>query len=117
MTDELEPDIFDPNDPIEAEQHRQKTAERIRKRKLAIVAAIMSSEDGRMWMDDLLGNECHLFAENAMHDTPERNGKFEGERGIGLRILGDIMQAAPETFVPMCEERVKRMAEAMGEKN
>lgn len=83
----------------------EKKAKRLRKKKLRVVEVIMSSEDGRAWMFDLLGDNCHIFSDNPMHSTPERNGRYEGERAVGLRILDQIMQAAPEMFWKMrCEE-------------
>ena len=73
-----------------------------------MVEAIMSNEDGRAWMYDVLGGNCHVFSDNPMRDTPERNGRFEGERAVGLRLLEEIMSAAPEMFWRMRCEAVER---------
>ena len=89
--------VFDANDP-EVIEAAEKNNTRIKAKKLRVVKAIMSDEDGRAWMFDLLGTNCHVFADNPMRDTPERNGRYEGERAVGLRLLDEIMMAAPEQF-------------------
>ena len=68
----------------------------------------MSNEDGREWMFDLLGDDCHTFAENTMRGTDGQIGKFEGERGVGLRLVSKIMAAAPEMFWKMWFEALER---------
>ena len=68
----------------------------------------MSTEDGRAWMFEVLGTDCHIFADNPMRETQERNGRFEGERGVGLRLLAQIMDAAPEQFWQMRKEAAER---------
>lgn len=96
---------FDANDS-EVIAQAEKDAALLKSKKLRVVEAIMSTEDGRNWMFDLLGSDCHIFAENTMRDTSERNGRYEGERGVGLRIFEQILEAAPEMFWKMvCEAR------------
>lgn len=97
-------DSYDPEVIAEAE----KAAKLLKSKKLRVVESIMMSEDGRAWMYDFLGADCHVFAENTMRDTPERNGRFEGERGVGLRLLDQIMIAAPEQFWIMRKESLER---------
>lgn len=98
---------FDANDSVAIAQ-AEKDAARLRSKRLRVVEAIMSTEDGRAWMYDFLGMDCHVFAENTMRDTQERNGRFEGERGVGLRLLDQIMMAAPESFWVMRKEALDR---------
>lgn len=98
---------FDANDP-EAIQAAEKNNARLKAKKLRVVEAIMSDEDGRAWMFDVLGDNCHVFSDNPMRDTPERNGRFEGERAVGLRLLEEIMIAAPEMFWKMRLEHLER---------
>lgn len=103
-------EAFDANNP-EAVMAAEKAALRLKEKKLRVVEAIMSNEDGRAWMFDLLGDNCHIFSDNPMRDTQERNGRFEGERAVGLRVLDEVMTAAPEMFWKMrCEafERAKQ---------
>ena len=98
---------FDAHDPdvIEA---AEKSIARLKAKKLRVVEAIMSDEDCRAWMFDVLGTNCHVFSDNPMRDTPERNGRFEGERAVGLRLLEEIMTAAPEQFWKMRMESLER---------
>ena len=98
---------FDANDPVAIEAAEKNNA-RLKSKKLRVVEAIMSDEDGRAWMFDLLGTNCHVFSDNPMRDTPERNGRFEGERAVGLRLLDEIMTAAPEKFWMMRMEHLER---------
>lgn len=99
-------EAFDANDP-EKIAESEKEANKLKIKKLRVVESIMSTEDGRAWMFDVLGTDCHVFAENHMRDTPERNARFEGERGVGLRILDQIMTAAPEMFWQMRTEAIQ----------
>lgn len=115
MTDQIDNEIaydeqsqaFDANDK-NAIDLADKKVRRLKEKKLRVVESIMSSEDGRAWMFDILDYNCHVFADNPMRDTPERNGRYEGERAVGLRILGEVMSAAPEMFWKMRCEAVER---------
>lgn len=100
-------EAFNANDP-EAVSAAEKQIARLKQKKLRVVETIMSSEDGRAWMFDLLGDNCHVFADNPMRDTPERNGRFEGERAVGLRVLDEVMTSAPEMFWQMRMEAIER---------
>lgn len=97
-------------DPVDQEviDEAEKKINSLNAKKLRVVEAIMSNEDGRAWMYDVLGGNCHVFSDNPMRDTPERNGRFEGERAVGLRLLEEIMSAAPEMFWRMRCEAVER---------
>lgn len=86
----------------------QRKEKRLRKKKLRVVEVIMSNEDGRAWMYDFLGINCHIFSDNPMNSTPERNGRYEGERAVGLRVLDEVMSAAPEMFWEMRREALDR---------
>lgn len=98
---------FDVNDPNMVDSAEKKAA-RLKEKKLRVVQSIMDNEDGRAWMFEVLGNDCHVFSENTMRDTAERNGRFEGERAVGLRILDQVMIAAPEMFWKMRCEAIER---------
>lgn len=89
-------------------EEAEKNAIRLKQKKLRVVEAIMSNEDGRAWMFDLLGGNCHVFSENSLNGTIEKNAKFEGERAVGLRVLDEVMTAAPEMFWKMRCEAVER---------
>lgn len=98
---------FDPHNPDALEGAEKKIA-RLKAKKLRVIELIMSEEDGRAWMFSILDENCHVFSDNPMRDTPERNGRFEGERAVGLRILDEIMTATPDMFWHMRCEAVER---------
>ena len=98
---------YDANDPAAVEVVR-KAAARDKEDDLRVVELIMSSEKGRKWVFKKLNTECHVFRGNPCQDTPERNALFEGERNIGLRLMEEIMQAAPEMFWLMRMEAIDR---------
>lgn len=107
LTADEQANPFDAYDP-EAIEEATKAEARLKAKKLRVVESIMDNEDGRAWMHDFLGVNCHVFSENTMRDTPERNGRFEGERAVGLRVLSEVMSAAPEMFWKMRTEAVER---------
>ena len=98
---------FDANDPDAVDAAERYNA-REKAKRLRVIEVIMSNEDGRAWMYDVLDFNCHVFADNPMRDTPERNGRFEGERAVGLRLLSEILVAAPEMFWTMRLEALER---------
>lgn len=74
--------------------------------RLEIIRGIMSLPAGRAWM---LGHleTCHIFASS--HTRNALDTAFaEGERNVGLRFLLDIMQACPEQYTVMMQERNAR---------
>jgi hypothetical protein len=100
-----EPNPFDACNPEDIAD-KERAVKALKAKKLRVVESIMSNEDGRAWMFDLLGTNCHTFSDNLMYDTDSRNGRFEGERAVGLRLFTEIMEAAPEMFWKMvCEAR------------
>ena len=73
-----------------------------------IVTGIMSVSPGRDWMLDVL-EFCHIFATSFSSES--LNMAFaEGQRSVGLRLLGDIMSACPDSYVQMMRERNERDA-------
>lgn len=63
----------------------------------------MSSPQGRNYFWDQL-TACHIFEGTGPMEA-ERANFFLGERNVGLRLMIDIMRAAPESFVQMLKER------------
>jgi hypothetical protein len=96
---------FDANDP-EAIAEAEKKAASLKAKRLRVVESIMASEDGRAWMFDFLGVNCHVFSENRLEG--ERSARFEGERAVGLHVLDEVMTAAPEQFWQMRKEAIER---------
>lgn len=105
MTAEEQENPFDAYDP-ELIEEKQKAVARLKEKKLRVVESIMSSEDGRAWMYDFLGVNCHIFSENRLEG--ERSARFEGERAVGLRVLDEVMTASPEMFWKMRQEAIER---------
>jgi hypothetical protein len=71
-----------------------------------IMQGIMSLPPGRSWMLDIL-EACHIFASSFTINT-KATAFNEGQRSIGLRLLGDIMKACPDQYVQMMRERNER---------
>lgn len=98
---------FDANDPA-AIAELEKLAASIKSKKLRVVEAVMSNEDGRAWMHELCA-DCYTFTENLMRETDGVNGRVEGKRSIGLNLFNQIMDAAPEMWWKMvCEARERK---------
>ena len=96
---------YDSNDS-DAIDIKKKAVLRLKEKKLRVIELVMSSEDGRMWMYDFLGTNCHIFAENRLEG--ERSARFEGERAVGLKVLEEVMESSPEMFWKMRQEAVER---------
>jgi hypothetical protein len=71
-----------------------------------IVAGIMSVAPGRGWMCQLL-EHCHIFA-TSYADSSNRMAFMEGQREVGLNLLGDIMASCPDHYITMMRERNER---------
>jgi hypothetical protein len=75
-----------------------------------IVTGIMSVAPGRRWMCELL-EHCHVFS-TSFSDATNRMAFMEGQREVGLHLLGDIMSACPDHYVTMMRERNERSTTA-----
>lgn len=71
-----------------------------------VVAGLMDTRQGRAWMLDHL-EFCHIFASN-FSGNPYNDALGEGQRTVGLRLLGQIMSACPDQYVTMMRERNER---------
>ena len=67
-----------------------------------VIVAICGTIPGRAYLWEQL-EWCHVFAES-YDDNPQRMAHNEGQRSAGLRLLADIMTAAPEQFIQMMVE-------------
>ena len=63
---------------------------------------LMESPRGRRIVSRYLGS-CHVFESSFSPNLSQTNFQ-EGERNIGLQILNDIMNHAPEKYMRMIEE-------------
>jgi hypothetical protein len=75
-----------------------------------IVTGIMSVAPGRRWICEML-EHCHIFA-TSYSDVANRMAFMEGQREIGLNLLGDIMSACPDSYITMMRERNERSTTA-----
>ena len=102
MTDLTGARTFDSNDPAAiAERDKQVLIRQIAADKM--LREQMSFPQGRNFYWDQLA-ACHMF-EGTGPMPAESANFFLGERNVGLRILGDLMRAAPDAFVQMLKER------------
>jgi len=64
--------------------------------------SLVATKQGRQWLFDHLA-VCHIFV-TTHRAEPTASAFAEGERNVGLRLLGDIMRLSPHTFAQMLEE-------------
>jgi len=108
----LEVDEPVPEEPFDASNlqqvnDRKRDAGRRRKEARVVVANLLSHPQGRNWMWDLLEG-AHMFRPSFIPGDPHASAFAEGERNIGLKLLADIMIAAPDAFTLMLKENNKR---------
>jgi hypothetical protein len=93
---------YDTADPQVVNTARKKAA-RLRRGRLDVVAGLMGLAEGRAWVYDFL-ESCHCFSTSFVQGDPHATSFKEGERNPGLRLLADVMAAAPDQYVTMCKE-------------
>lgn len=93
---------YDANDPKQVEKAK-KQAEIDGALKLDEIRKVMQSAPGRRWMNELL-ERCHCFHTSFISGAPDASAFREGERNIGLQILADIQNAAPDLYLTMIQE-------------
>lgn len=99
-TDNLEVP-YDTSDPVQVNKAR-KRASRTRAERLHFVSAAMGTEQGRSWFYDIL-NRCHIF-NRSFDPDPYIHAYKAGEVNVGLMLLSDIQDAAPENYIKMVSE-------------
>lgn len=93
---------YDANDPEQVNLRRRKAGRKAKEQR-DFLADVMVRKEGREWVWSLL-TVTHVFVSSAQPNDPYTTYFREGERNIGLRILSDVMRAAPEMYVLMQEE-------------
>lgn len=96
---------YDTSDPQAVNKAKKKNA-RKRADRLKFVEAAMGLEEGRAWFYDLL-NFCKVF-QGPFNSDPYQTAFLCGEQNIGLRVLADIQDAAPQHYLPMITENKVR---------
>lgn len=99
-TEETE-ESYDTSDQKQVNKARKKEA-RKRADRLKFIEAAMSHEQGRAWFYDML-----LFCK--VINTPYSDNPYDtafkcGMQNVGLRILLDLQDAAPDRYLDMVKE-------------
>lgn len=106
ITDDMEgPDFSEPSYDAGDEQQvnkRKRTAGRIRKEKESFLASVLAQKGGRAWLWEIL--EFTGTMRTSFSQDPHETSFKEGQRNVGLKIMADIMKAAPEQYAVMTEE-------------
>jgi hypothetical protein len=84
-------------------RRREKESRQREVQRREIITSIMSLAPSRAWICDIL-EVCHVFASSFSTD-PGQMAFAEGERNVGLRLLGDIMLHCPDKYILMMQER------------
>lgn len=84
----------------------EKDAKLAEQQRREVVFQLMATIAGRHWILNLL-EKTHTFATSYSKD-PYATAFSEGERNIGLQILGDVMQSAPDQYIIMMREANER---------
>lgn len=71
-----------------------------------VIAGIMSTTNGRWWIWNVLSS-CHVF-ETSFTTDPMLTAFREGERSLGLSLLGTIMAHCPDQYVQAAREYNER---------
>lgn len=98
---------YDTADPKQVNNARKAEA-RHRRTRLNVVAGLMDLKEGRAWMYGTL-EACHIYQSPFFQGDPHNTSFRCGEHNVGLRLLADVMAAAPKQYVTMCEEAAGRV--------
>lgn len=93
---------YDTSDPKAVNTARKKSA-RTRADRLQFIQAAMLHEQGRAWYYDIL-KRCHIFNQPYVIGDPHGTSFKCGELNIGIQILADIQDAAPDKYILMVTE-------------
>jgi hypothetical protein len=91
------------SDPKQVKAAKSKEVSK-RDQELDDVIHVLSSVQGRRFLWRVLGL-CHVFKTSFTGNSTTFFN--EGKRDIGLRILGDINEASPESYLAMMQESKK----------
>jgi len=93
---------FDAGD-VNAVTAARKKEVRLRQKRINFVREMMNSEEGRIWVYDIL-MMGHFSSPTHTPSDPYSTAFKEGERNIANKILYDINEAAPELYMKMLIE-------------
>jgi hypothetical protein len=92
---------YDTSEPTEVNKAK-KRASRTRADRLQFVGAAMTTPQGRAWYYDMLVR-CKVI-NTPFSEDPYRTAFNCGQQNIGLQILSDIQDSAPNEYVKMITE-------------
>jgi hypothetical protein len=93
---------FDASDEAQVNR-RKRDAGRRKKEAGDVLVNLLAKPAGRAWLWGLMA-ATHMFETSFVQNDPTASAFREGERNIGLRILGEVMRIAPDSFVLMMKE-------------
>ena len=97
--------VMDATNPRHVEILKKQAAQHERERRDFVMHS-MGVRSGRAYFCHILEN-ANIFA-TTYSDSPHRTAFNEGNRNLGLMILGDIMKYCPDHYVTMMRERNER---------
>lgn len=100
--DDVPLDLGDPRH-VKERARNAKARENIR---ATVLRNVMASIDGREWIFELL-QLCHVY-ETSWSPDPLRMAANEGERNVGLQLIGQIQVCCPEAYLQMMKEAKDR---------
>lgn len=85
-------------------KNAKRSEESKRNQELNDVEFVLSTPQGRRFLWRLLG-VCHVFKTSFTGNSTTFFN--EGKRDVGLRLLGDINEASPDSYLKMMQEAKK----------
>jgi hypothetical protein len=101
-------DLEEPVD-LSDERHvrqRARSAKAHESTRAQVLRNLMASIDGREWMFELL-ELCHVY-QTSFSPNALWMAKAEGERTVGLMLIGQIQVSCPEQYLQMMKEAKDR---------
>ena len=93
--------VYDASDEQHVDRRRKAAGKKAHAEKEFLMLA-MADRAGRAWLWKLISG-CGIFCTSFTAD-PYKTAFQEGQRNIGLMVLGEIMSTAPELYSLMYEE-------------
>lgn len=108
-------------DPIRDQQKKEALAkrraerdERLKLRRKEDLLVVLKTASGRRFVYDIL-DESGLFSGSFVAGHPDISDFNEGKRDIGVKLLQDLMNAAPDAFTQMYREKASEVKQAADE--
>ena len=113
MSEAHEPSVSEPVDGETIDlgderyvKQRKRSARAHENTRAQVLRNLMASIDGREWMFELL-ELCHVYKTSFAYE-PVAMAFMEGERQVGLHLIGQVQIACPESYLQMMKEAKDR---------